>query len=210
MDIFGQSWREHDRKLRESFDLLNEEDLCVICGDISWGMGLEDCLQDFLFIDSLPGKKIILKGNHDYWWTTVKKINEFFAENGIDSIEILNNNSFRYNGISICGTRGWFFEEETGTAHDKKILARETGRLKASLESAGEGEKLVFLHYPPIYRNYRCGEILELLKEYGIKHCYYGHIHGRGIPSAVNGWVEGCEYRLVSADALGFKPYKIC
>ena len=210
MDIFGQSWREHDRKLRESFDLLNEDDLCVICGDISWGMGLEDCLQDFLFIDSLPGKKIILKGNHDYWWTTVKKINEFFAENGIDSIEILNNNSFRYNGISICGTRGWFFEEETGTAHDKKILARETGRLKSSLESAGEGEKLVFLHYPPIYRNYRCGEILELLKEYGIKHCYYGHIHGRGIPSAVNGWVEGCEYRLVSADALGFKPYKIC
>lgn len=209
MNIFGTRWENHAEKLRMSFSGLSENDTTVICGDLSWGMTLEQAREDFLFIESLPGKKIILKGNHDYWWTTAKKMNEFFAENSIRSISILNNNCFMYGDYAICGTRGWFFEEETGKEHDKKIMAREVLRLKTSLEAAGEHEKLVFLHYPPIYQSYRCEEILELLKMYNVRRCFYGHIHGKGCTSALNGWTGGTEYRLVSADNLCFIPYKI-
>lgn len=214
MGIFGAKWENHDRKLCESFSALSDEDVTVICGDISWGMNFEECLDDFALIDSLPGKKIILKGNHDYWWATSKKINEFLNSNGFGSISILHNNSYLYSEsgkqYAICGTRGWFFEAETGSDHDGLILAREVGRLRASLASAPEGiEKLVFLHYPPVYANYRCDEILEVLKEYNVRRCRYGHIHGKGLPYAFNGWLGGTEFRLVSADFLNFTPEKI-
>ena len=180
MDIFGDRWENHAEKLKKGFSVLTEEDTCVICGDLSWGMGLEETAPDFLFIDSLPGRKIILKGNHDYWWSTASKVKRFFAEKGIEKIDILFNNFFEYGDYAICGTRGWFYEEEKGGEHDKKIMNREIIRLEASLKAAGERKKLVFLHYPPIFLKYECPQILELLREYDVRLCCYGHIHGKG------------------------------
>ncbi len=209
MDVFGQVWANHEQKLIAGFESLTEEDLCVLCGDLSWGMGLEQSKDDFAFINALPGKKIILKGNHDYWWTTVTKIRQFFDNHNFRNIEILNNNCFFYNGYAICGTRGWFYEEENGTEQDVKIMNREIQRLKTSLEAAGECKKLVFLHYPPVYLNYRCEGILKLLREYEVKYCWYGHLHGHACQSAFNGWLDGTCFRLVSADHLHFQPWKI-
>ena len=154
-------------------------------------------------------KKLILKGNHDYWWSTAAKAYKFFSEQGFDSLQILHNNCYAYGDYALCGTRGWFYEEETGLEHDAKIMRREILRLEASLNAAGEREKLVFLHYPPIYQKYECPEILELLEKHKVRLCCYGHIHGKGISAAFNGW-RGCtEFRLVSADAVDFAPVKL-
>ena len=209
MDIFGSRWENHVEKLIQGFSALKEDDLTVICGDISWGMGLEEAKDDFKFIDTLPGKKIILKGNHDYWWNTISKTKRFFAENDINNIEILNNNCFFWNDYAICGTRGWFYEEEKNGAHDAKIMRREIMRLETSLKLAGDKKKIVFLHYPPIFANYRCIEILDLIKEYEGQLCCYGHIHGKGCSVAYNGWYGGTEFKLVSADFVNFIPIKL-
>lgn len=210
MEVFGPKWQDYVRRLEEGFSALGQEDVCVLCGDLSWSMALEDCAADFQFIHRLPGKKIVLKGNHDYWWSTASKARSFFARQGIDSIDILHNNCLLFGDLAICGTRGWFYEEESGRTHDKKIMDRELGRLETSLKAAGEREKLCFLHYPPRYCRYVCPEILELFRRYGVRHCYYGHLHGPAHRQAVLGWVEGVEYRLVSADFLGFRPWKVC
>ena len=209
MDIFGSKWENHAEKLKTGFSGLSEDDVCVICGDISWGMGMEETKEDFLFINSLPGKKLILKGNHDYWWSTAAKARRFFAENGIDSIDVIHNNYYEYGEYAICGTRGWFYEEEKGSEHDGKIMRREIMRLEASLKAAGDRKKLVFLHYPPIFLKYRCEEILELLKSYEVRLCCYGHIHGKGCALAFNGWQGGTEFRLVSADFVDFTPVRL-
>lgn len=209
MDVFGDRWANHSEKLKIGFSNLTDNDLCVLAGDISWGMDLDECLEDFLFIDALPGKKLILKGNHDYWWSTANKAKTFFKAHGIETIDILYNNSFQYDGISICGTRGWFYEEEKGVEHDKKIMRREVMRLEASLKAGGEGEKVVFLHYPPIYQNYMCEPILDLLSQYRVRRCYYGHIHGKGCALAFNGTYQGTQYRLISADYVNFRPVEV-
>ena len=210
MDVFGAKWADHDRRLRENFRVLKDTDTTVLCGDLSWGMSLAEAAEDLKFIDGLPGRKIILKGNHDYWWTTAAKMQAFFREQGIESIEILHNNCCRYGDVALCGTRGWFFEEEKGGGHDRKIMNREVMRLEASLKAAGELEKLCFLHYPPRYgAAYVCREITDLLNAYGVRECYYGHLHGLGQKGAVQGWVENVHYQLVSADYLGFAPRKI-
>ena len=206
MEVFGEGRANYVERLREGFSVLGERDLCVLCGGLSWGMSLEEAAEDFRFLASFPGKKLIVKGNHDYWWSTAAKAKRFFAENGFEGFEILHNNCFFYGDFALCGTRGWFYEEEQGEGHDKKIMLREIGRLETSLKAAGEREKLVFLHYPPIYQSYECPEILELFERYGVKRCYYGHIHGKGLRLAFNGERNGTAYRLVSADALGFAP----
>ena len=195
MDIFGDSWRKHDEKLKDAFSRLTDEDLTVLCGDMSWGMSLEETAPDFHFVDALPGKKIILKGNHDYWWNTAAKIKRFFEQEEIKSIEILHNNAFTYG--------------EYGGEHDAKIMRREIMRLEASLKAAGNRKKLVFLHYPPIYGTYRCNEILQLLKEHRVPLCCYGHIHGKGCAGAFNGWYEGTQFKLVSADYVNFTPVRL-
>ena len=199
MELLEQNWKE----------LVSDEDTIVLPGDISWAMKMKDAYEDFKFIEELPGRKIILKGNHDYWWASKKKMEDTFEEWGFSTLHILHNNCFFYGDVALCGTRGWFFEEETGTPHDKKIMLREIGRLETSLKGAGEREKLVFLHYPPLYQKYECPEILALLREYGVKLCCYGHIHGKGCRLAFNGWRGATEYRLVSADAVDFTPVKI-
>lgn len=212
MDVFGGRWKNYMEKLKTGLSVLEPEDTCVLCGDISWAMGIEDALEDFRYIDSLPGKKIILKGNHDYWWNTASKIKKFFEANEISTIDILHNNCYFYEDIAICGTRGWFFEENVhGGDHDKKIMNREIGRLEASLKAAGDNkEKMVFLHYPPRFNNFVCREIIALLEDHRVKHCWYGHIHGEGHRYAVTGMVDGINYHMISADYLDFRPVKIC
>ena len=210
MDVFGGRWQDYTNKIKKGFEaVLSENDVTVLCGDLTWGMDLDGAKEDFLFIDALPGKKIILKGNHDYWWSTASAAKKFFAENDISTIDILHNNFFEYGDAAICGTRGWFYEEEKGGEHDRKILARECLRLEASLKAAGDRDKYVFLHYPPKYLGYECPEILKLLKDYDVKMCCFGHIHSKGCGSAFCGELNGTAFKLVSADYLDFVPAKI-
>ncbi len=209
MDVFGGRWENYVEKLREGFSTVRPEDTTVICGDISWGMSLTEAREDFLFLHNLPGRKIILKGNHDYWWSTATQAYKFFAANGINSIEILNNNCCFYEDYALCGTRGWFYEESRGEAHDRKMLSRELMRLEASLKAAGEREKLVFLHYPPKMLNYECTEILDLLCAYGVRRCWYGHLHSGGRSLAFEGEYRGIRFKLVSADHVLFIPQRI-
>lgn len=209
MDVFGGGWTGYVDKLRRGFEAVRPEDTVVLCGDLSWGMSLEEARADFAFLDALPGgKKLLLKGNHDYWWTTARKMNGFFAENGFTTLEILHNNCWLYGEIALCGTRGWFYEEERGE-HSAKVFNRELIRLEASLKAAGEREKYCFLHYPPLYQGYRCQEIIDLLERYHVTRCCYGHLHGGSHRLAVSGTQDGVEYRLVAADYLGFCPEKI-
>ena len=210
MDIFGKEWENHADKLIQGFSCVQPDDVCVLCGDLSWAMSLEKAREDFLFIDRLPGRKIILKGNHDYWWSTATRAKTAFSQWGVTTVDILHNNCFFYGeNAAICGTRGWFFEEETGSAHDKKIMLREVGRLETSLKAAGEKEKYVFLHYPPKYGDYTCGEILDLLEAYSAVLCCAGHIHGRGRSRCFEGMWRGTEHKMISADHVNFKPVKI-
>ncbi len=210
MNIFGAKWHKHEEQIIEGFKDISEDDTTVICGDISWAMNLDTAKDDFLFIHRLPGKKIILKGNHDYWFTTASKTQRALAEWEIDSIVILHNNSFFYDDkIAICGTRGWFYEIDSGSEHDKKILNREIMRLEASLKSAGEHEKYVFLHYPPKYAKYECHEITALFEEYNVKTCCYGHLHGHGLRQRFEGKWKETDFIAVSGDHLGFLPKKI-
>jgi len=210
MDVFGGGWNNYIDKIKAGFSVLEPDDVCVLCGDTSWGMSFEESLEDFKFINELPGKKIILKGNHDYWWTTVTKMKAFFSENGIENIDILNNNCFFYEDTAICGTRGWIIESETDVEHNAKIMARETSRLRASLQAAGDAEvKLCFLHYPPRFKSFICHDIIAVMNDYGVTNCWYGHIHGYGHRAAVQGEIEGITYELVSADFLDFIPQKI-
>lgn len=207
MDVFGPLWENYENRIFEGFKKLTDDDITVIPGDISWGMSLEESLLDFKFIDELPGKKIISKGNHDYWWETATKTKRFFDKNNISTIDILHNNAFKIGDIAICGTRGWFYEEENGGS--RKIYDREIGRLRRSLE---EGQKLgtekilCFLHYPPICSGYECGEITDLLSEFGVRKCFFGHLHGHGHKSAFCGIHKNVEYTLISADFLSFQP----
>lgn len=209
MDVFGPKWANYVERIRENFSKLNDDDVIVIAGDISWGMSLEQSLPDFQFIDALPGRKILLKGNHDYWWGTASKMKKFFAEHDITTLDILYNNAFFYSDHAICGTRGWFYEEAGGEAHDRKIMLREVGRLETSLKAAGDKTKLVFLHYPPKYLGYECPEILDLLDAYHVPLCCYGHIHSRGCRSAFQGMYHDTEFRLLSADYISFCPRRI-
>lgn len=209
MDVFGGRWENYVEKLREGFASVRPEDTTVLCGDLSWGMNLPQAREDFLFLHRLPGRKVILKGNHDYWFETAAKLRRFFADNGIDSMELLHNNCCFYGDIALCGTRGWFYEEERGGEHDRKMLARELLRLETSLKAAGDREKLVFLHYPPKLLNYECTEILDLMAAYGVRRCCYGHLHSAGRALAFEGESRGIRFRLVSADHLHFIPLRL-
>ena len=206
MDVFGKLWSGYVDKLRQGLSVIGPEDTTVLLGDLSWSMDLERARADFSFINAIAGRKIILKGNHDYWWTTASKFYRFCADNAFADMWVLNNNCFEYGDFAICGTRGWFFEEERGGAHDAKILNRELIRLETSLKAAGEREKLCFLHYPPVYRGYLCRPILDLLHRYGVRHCWYGHLHSESHRLAITGSFEGISFRLVSADYIRFCP----
>ena len=209
MDIFGGSWIGYLDKLREGLSVIKPEDTTVLLGDLSWALDLAQAKADFEFINEIPGRKIILKGNHDYWWSTASKFYKFCEESGFSNQFILNNNHYEYDGYAICGTRGWFFEEDHGSEHDEKVFKRELLRLEASLKSAGDLPKMVFLHYPPKYKGYECGEILQLLQRYDVRRCFYGHLHGPSHALAMEGIWDGVDFKLVAADKLDFKPYKV-
>ncbi len=200
-DLIVRNWKK----------TVGTEDTVVLAGDISWGMTLEQAEPDFALIDSLPGKKIIIKGNHDYWWATKKKMNDFLAGKNFDSISILHNEFYRYDDkYAICGTRGWV--NMPGEKESEKVLSREVNRLEMSIKPAVESglEPLVFLHYPPIFANNYNYDILEVMYRYHVKRCFYGHIHGAsGHKLCVRGVYDDIDFQLVSGDYLQFMPYKV-
>ena len=209
MDIFGGAWIGYMDKLEEGLSIIQPEDTTVLLGDLSWALDLLGARKDFEWINGIPGRKIILKGNHDYWWSTAAKFTRFCQENHFDNLHLLNNNCFFYDEWAICGTRGWFFEEERSGQHDEKVFRRELIRLETSLKAAGDAPKLVFLHYPPRYKGYECREILELLERYQVRRCFYGHLHGGSHKLALEGQWDGVEFRLVSADYRNFRPFNV-
>ncbi len=214
MDVFGGRWQDYQSKIEKRWRaLVSKDDTVIVPGDISWGMTLDEALPDLLFLSSLPGKKIISKGNHEYWWSSAAKINTLFKENDINNIELLHNNALFAENYAICGTRGWYTESACPTGVDHaKIVAREAGRLKRSLEFAQkekpDAEKLVFLHFPPVLESFVCPEIVSVLREFSVKRCYFGHIHGKyNLPRSFIH--EGIEMRLISSDFLDFYPHPI-
>lgn len=209
MNIF-KGWDDYVARLEKNWQkLVSPEDTVVINGDISWGMSLEESKKDFEFLNRLNGTKLLMKGNHDYWWNTANKMGIFFRENGFDTLKILHNNAYRAGEISIAGSRGWFFDAESENID--KVMARECARLQRSIDCAKElgGETVVFLHYPPITLTMECEPILEVLKSNEIRRCYYGHLHGGATKLALNGEKYGINFRLISADSLEFCPYLI-
>ena len=212
MDIFGGAWTGYRDKLVSALSVLQPEDTLVVAGDFSWGMSLREALPDFRLLDRFPGKKLLIKGNHDYWWETVSKMKRFFAENTIETIDFLHNSCYFYNGAALCGTRGWFYDKNDPAAGDDKIFKRELIRLEASLKAAvdqGATEIDCFLHYPPVFAGTEVPQITEILSRYPVKRLFYGHLHGDSLRGAFSGTRNGIYYAVVSADALGFKPIQI-
>lgn len=209
MDSFP-GWSDYTARLAANWrHLVEPQDTVVIVGDISWAMKFSECTADFAFLNDLPGQKILLKGNHDYWWNTKRKMDLYLQENHFDTLQILHNQAIPYGDVALCGSRGWFFED-TPEAQDEKVLAREVGRIRMSLEAAGDREKIVFLHYPPVTTGNACAPIVELLQQYGVQKCYYGHLHGAAARFAFEGDYQGIDFRLISADHLAFTPLFIC
>ena len=207
MDVFS-GWENYMQRIEKNWrSVVMETDTVVVAGDISWAMKLEEAETDFRFIDSLPGRKLFIKGNHDYWWSTKKKIETFISSHGLNSISIIHNSAAAAENIAACGTRGWLYTSET--PEDVKILSREVGRLNASIDGAEKLglEPVVFLHYPPVYDGIECKEILNVLISRNIKKCYFGHIHGSAAAKrAPSGLYRGVEMRLVSCDTVDFTP----
>ena len=216
MDIFGKNWEKHEEKIKKDWmEKVKKEDYVLLPGDFSWSMYLEDSYEDFKYLNSLPGKKILLKGNHDYWWTTVTKMRRYLKENEFENIDFLYNNSYEIEGNIIVGTRGWVQSNEE---EDKKLVKRELLRLELSLQDGikkyGKTKPIiVIMHYPPITRhniiNNIKSEFIELMKKYNVKECIYGHLHGVAINEAIEGEIEGIKLKLVSSDSLDFKLTKI-
>ena len=216
MDIFGNNWTNHEEKIKKDWDQkVEKNDLVILPGDFSWAMYLKDTDEDFKYLNNMKGKKLLLKGNHDYWWSTVKKMREFLEENNFKDIDFLYNNSYEFENKIIVGTRGWAISENQ---EDIRIFKREALRLELSIkdgiEKYGENKEMIaFTHYPPITKstilNNELNDILRILMKYNIKKCYYGHLHGESIKEAVEGEYFGINFKLVSADSLDFKLISI-
>jgi len=212
MHIFGENWQNHERKLKDNWlKIVGDNDTVIIPGDLSWALTLDEAILDFKFIDKLPGKKIISKGNHDYFWSTAKKIKDFFRDNNIKTIDLLHNNAFLIENKVICGTKGYLFDQSESKEQNNKLMLREAARLEMSIK---EGLKFdcpdirVFLHYPPVFKG-ESEQIMDILIKYNIKYCYFGHIHGSGISGAIQGDYKGVMLKMISADYLNFTPIPI-
>lgn len=211
MDIFGDNWENHAEKIKYNWiSKVKDEDYVILPGDFSWEMHLEDTKLDFEYLNNLPGKKILLKGNHDYWWTTISKMNNFIQEKGFKNIDFLYNNSYLVEDKIIVGTRGWNILD---TENDNKMIKRECARLEISIQDGinkfGEDKEMIsFLHYPPISKNTidygKNTEFVKILQKYNIHKCYYGHLHGLAHKDAVEGKFQGIEFKLISADYIDF------
>ena len=211
MSVFGDNWEGHSKKIKENWiKKVKPDDTVILPGDFSWATYLSNAEKDFAFLNELPGKKILLKGNHDYWWTTVTNMKIYLEEKGFTTIDFLYNNSYCIENKIIVGTRGWNSIE---AEESEKMLNRETIRLKLSIENGlqnyGKDKEIIcFMHYPPITQNnlhyQKFSQFVAIMKEYGIKKCYYGHLHGPSHKDAVEGEIEGITFKLVSADYLNF------
>lgn len=206
MDIFGEHWSKHDEKIKENWlSKINEDDTVLIAGDISWAMKSGESEADLNWIESLPGKKIISKGNHDYWWGSISKLNSMF-----EKTKFLQNNFYEYGEYAICGTRGWICPgTDRFTSHDEKIYAREGIRLRLSLDEAkkkGFTKFIVMLHYPPTNEKFMPSQFTEICTEYGVEKVIYGHLHGNCLNRVLEGEFEGVEYIMTAADFLDFDP----
>lgn len=215
MDIFGSRWKDHTDRIRQEWEaVVSPDDTVVIPGDISWGMNFEEAREDFHFLDSLPGHKLISKGNHDYWWATKSKQDAFFEKEGITTISQLYNNAYRVGKYMVCGSRGWYSDDHNAPKDSdySKIVNREVGRMELSIKAANDIdptlEKLMFLHFPPVFGDYVCEEIVDCLVNNGIRRCYYGHIHGKYSCPPVTSY-RGIDFYIISADYLDFKPMLI-
>ena len=217
MNVFGEIWNDYEEKIKEDWNKkVKENDLVVLPGDFSWSMYLKDTYKDFEYLNKLTGKKLLLKGNHDYWWTTVTSMRNYIKENDFKDIEFLYNNSYKFGNTIIVGTRGWILSEESEA---KRMINRESARLELSIEDAlkvkeDDDEIIAFMHYPPILKSNvqknEMNEFIKILKKYDIKKCYYGHLHSSSIKDAIEGNYFGIEFKLVSADGLDFKLEKVC
>ena len=216
MSVFGENWKNHEEKIKEDWlSKVNEEDLVILPGDFSWAMDLKNTYLDFKYLNELPGQKLLLKGNHDYWWNTVTKMRKYLQENNFKNIDFLYNNSYEYENKIIVGTRGWTISNEE---EDKKLIQREANRLEYSIQDGiknfgNNKEIIVCMHYPPItiseVRNNESTEFIKVMQKYNIKRCIYGHLHSIAIQEAVEGNVYGIELKLVSADALDFQLWDV-
>ncbi len=217
MEIFGSRWNSYTERLEKNWKrLVTDNDTVVIPGDVSWALSLEESTSDMKFLDSLPGKKILCKGNHDFWWCTMKKHREHFEKHGIKTISFLFNNAHEVDDFIIAGTRGWFYDEKaSNTLPNKtdfaKLTAREEQRLETSLKEArtlqdkSGKEIIVFMHFPPVWNTEVCTGLIDILKKYEIKRVYFGHIHGNyTVPPKTE--YEGIELNIISADYLTFIP----
>ena len=221
MDVFGSRWQDYTKKIVKNWRaIITDADTVILPGDISWAMNLQEAKSDFALLDSLPGKKLLGKGNHDFWWDTATKCNKFFSENKFGTLSLLYNNAFVVEDLIICGTRGWFLEKNqqqtVGEVDFEKISNRELQRLRLSLEAAkalkenGNEEKeiLCFLHFPPLWGDFIAESMLKTMQEYGVKRCFYGHIHGTYYAPATLEY-NGLSLSLISSDFLDFVPKKI-
>lgn len=216
MNIFGDNWENHEEKIKQDWlKKVSKEDLVMLPGDFSWAMNLEDAYLDFEYLNTLPGKKLLLKGNHDYWWTTLTKMRKYLQDNHFDTIDFIYNNSYCFEENILTGTRGWTLNDLEGSG---KLLNRELNRLELSLQEGTskfgqEKEVMVFMHYPPITHSALLNNLelkfVELMKRYHVKKCFYGHLHSRSHKDAIEGIVEGIEFKLISGDYLDFKLMKI-
>ncbi len=213
MDVFGTRWKNHTEKISSGWKkAVGPDDTVIVGGDISWGISLEEASDDLRFIANLPGRKIFLRGNHDYWWSTLSKNRSFFEKEKITGIEFLQNNAIETDGFIICGTRGWYSDSSNAPeeADYNKIVTREALRLRLSIDASAKmsGERIAIFHFPPVFGDYVCRELVDILHEYDIKRCFFGHIHGLyKIPPSTT--FEGIEFRLCSSDFLEFRPLKI-
>lgn len=212
MNVFGQVWENYEDKIKINWkSSVNENDIVILPGDLSWGITLKEAKKDFEFINNLPGKKIILKGNHDYYFSTKTKVEKYFKENGFDTISVLHNDAIETNECIVAGTRGWGKTESSDKALDKKIILREENRLVLSLEKAKKIQEkspdkqiIVAMHFPPFIGNFQ-----KIMKDYDIKKCIYGHLHGYGHFMVKEGIIDGIEYKMVSCDYTKFNMVKL-
>ena len=210
MDVFGPAWQNHAQRIADSWSaFVSQEDLVLLPGDFSWAMHLDQTKSDMAWLAALPGTKLLIRGNHDYWWSTKTKMESFFKENSLDTLNILFNNCYEYNNFGICGTRGWV--SINGDTENERVMAREVQRLEVSILDALSKnlDPIVFMHYPPVYASTCNYDILDILFRYKIKRCFYGHIHGYSQRNAITGSQDGIEYRMISSDYLHFAPLKV-
>lgn len=209
MDVFSDEWKDHDKKIQENWlSKIKEEDTVLLGGDLSWSMTMETAKAELDFVANLPGEKIIIKGNHDYWWGSITRMNAMY-----EKMHFIQNNFFPYKDYAICGTRGWIIPGSNQfKVEDEKIYNREVLRLRLSLDmakKAGYTKIIVMIHYPPVNESFMDSEFTDIFEEYGVEKVIYGHLHGKALQRVMTGFRKGIEYILTSCDYIDFNPIKI-